>query len=83
MKTSSVGFYINVLSHFRPVDTEGSIGFIVEYMATSGPKRSGKVEVIMPAVTGGFLVKGMRTKIKEAVAKELSVEPKTIVVMGD
>lgn len=80
MKT---GYYINVLSHFRPADTEGTIGFIVEYMATSGPRKSGKVEVTMPSVTGGFLVKGMRTKIKEAVAAELSVDPKTIVIMGD
>jgi hypothetical protein len=77
------GYYINVLSHFRPADTEGQIGFVVEYMATTGPRKSGKVEVTMPAVTGGFLVKGMRTKIREAVAKALSVDPKTIVVMGD
>ena len=77
------GFYINVLSHFRPTDTEGQIGFVVEYMATTGPRKSGKVEVVMPAVTGGFLVKGMRTKIREAVATALGVNPKTIVVMGD
>jgi hypothetical protein len=77
------GFYINVLSHYRPEASEGLIGFIVEFMATTGAKRSGKVKVEMPAVTGGFLVKNMRTKIREAVAKSLSVDPKTIVVMGD
>lgn len=77
------GIYTNVLSHFRPEGTEGQIGFVVEYMATTGPRKSGKVEVVMPAVTGGFLVKGMRAKIREAVAKALSVEPNTIVVMGE
>ena len=75
--------YINVLSHYRPEGTDGQIGFVVEYMATSGPRSSGKVKVEMAAVTGGFLVKGMRTKVRDAVAKVLSVDPKTIVVMGD
>ena len=77
------GYYVNVLSHYRPGNSEGVIGLVVEYMATTGAPKSGKVQVELPAITGAFLVKNMRTRIREAVAKALGVDAKTIIVMGD
>jgi hypothetical protein len=76
------GFFISVLSHYRPENTDGQVGLMVEYMAVGGARQSGKFELIIAAQTSSFRIKFLHTKIKEKLATILGVTPAEIVLMG-